>query len=414
MYDGSSIRKNSFNNNGGVFVQDGGSFTLCGNAEISDNTIVSDGAEKEVNVLLDNNAHINISAELDRVAAVGVSTISNADSVTITEGLGGNGTADHFFSDNDELYIYTGSDDEAILSRFEDGMGTTLKGYTVVLDGDIAVNLYMELASSVINSTNDPEMHFTVPGGGSEYAAQTVKMSDAAHSGNIYRFKCRVAAKNMTAQIQAQLSDGNNLSKVYTCSVKDYSDYLLAHANENGTDDEKEYYRASPLVRAMLHYGAAAQEQFGSTDPPANEGIEDNGWADVTAADINKPHSTANEILPQNIDFEGATLTLNSQTTLSLYFSCDEISEFSCEGMTVESLSVGSYKVARIRNIPAKKLSSDFILKINGNYQVKYCPLTYCYNVLSDTEGSYSDTLKNTVRTFYLYSSEADAYFPHE
>ena len=160
--------------------------------------------------------------------------------------------------------------------------------------------------------------------------------------------------------------------------------------------------------------GAAAQEQFGSTDPPANEGIEDNGWADVTAADINKPHSASNETLPQNIDFEGATLTLNSQTTLSLYFTSDEIPEFSCENMTVESLSVGSYKVARIRNIPAKKLSSDFILKINGNYQVKYCPLTYCYNVLNDTEGRYSDTLKNTVRTFYLYSSEADAYFPHE
>lgn len=412
MNDGSSIRKNSFNNNGGVFIQDGGSFTLCGNAEISDNTIVSDGTEKEVNVLLDNNAHINISAELDRVAAVGVSTISNADSVTITEGL--NSSIDYFFSDNDELYIFTGSDGEAVLSRFEDGMGTTLKGYTVVLDGDIAVNFYMELASSVINSTNDPEMNFTVPGGGSEYEAQTVKLSDAEHNGNIYRFKCRVAAKNMTAQIQAQLSDGNNLSKVYTCSVKDYSDYLLAHADENGNDNEKEYYRASPLVRAMLHYGAAAQEQFGSTDPPANEGIEDNGWENVTAADINKPHSASNETLPQNIDFEGATLTLNSQTTLSLYFTSDEMPEFSCENMTVESFSVGSYKVASIRNIPAKKLSSDFILKVNKDYQVKYCPLTYCYNVLNETEGRYSDTLKNTVRTFYLYSSEADAYFPHE
>ena len=106
--------------------------------------------------------------------------------------------------------------------------------------------------------------------------------------------------------------------------------------------------------------GAAAQEQFGSTDPPANEGIEDNGWADVTAADINKPHSASNETLPQNIDFEGATLTLNSQTTLSLYFTSDEIPEFSCENMTVESLSVGSYKVARIRNIPAKKAKQRF------------------------------------------------------
>ena len=158
--------------------------------------------------------------------------------------------------------------------------------------------------------------------------------------------------------------------------------------------------------------GAAAQEQFGSTDPPANEGIEDNGWQNVTSEIINKPHSASNETLPQNIYFEGATLTLNSQTTLSLYFTSDEMPEFSCENMTVESLSVGSYKVARIRNIPAKKLSSDFILKVNKDYQVKYCPLTYCYNVLNDTEGRYSDTLKNTVRTFYLYSSEADEYFP--
>lgn len=46
---------------------------------------------------------------------------------------------------------------------FPDGLGTKIVGHSISLDGDIAVNFYMELSDSVIAHKDTAYMHFTIP-----------------------------------------------------------------------------------------------------------------------------------------------------------------------------------------------------------------------------------------------------------
>lgn len=185
-------------------------------------------------------------------------------------------------------------------------MGVTLAGHSISLDGDIAVNFYMELSPEIL-SHSGVYMQFNIPDTSTEYQDQKVYVSDltpiVSGSKTYYLFKCRVAAKNMTSQIQAQLIDGNNKSIIYTYSVKQYADYLIEHAD----NDHPEFRKAKPLVEAMLVYGENANYYFGGETKPKEISTE-----------IPVYTSTV-EPFAESI-FDGATLSLKSQTTLSLYF----------------------------------------------------------------------------------------------
>ena len=281
----------------------------------------------------------------------------------------------------------------------------TLVGRSVSLDGDISINFYMELSDKLITDRNVAYMQFNVPSGGS-YSKQRVYISDAdikkVSGKTYYVFKCRVAAKDMASKITAQIIDGSYAYDSYSYSVRDYAQYLLEHKHEN-----EKYERAAPLVTAMINYGTAAQLYFGfNTDDLANSILdpEDRIYRAYTDFDIAQSYDD----LPAGV-FEGATLSLKSQTTLSIYFNSDEPLSFSCGDETVEKAAVDEYQVARIRNIPAARLSDTFILTVNGEHEVHYSPLNYCKLVL--TSGSTSNQLKNVAGALYTYSRLADYYF---
>ena len=116
--------------------------------------------------------------------------------------------------------------------------------------------------------------------------------------------------------------------------------------------------------------------------------------------------------------FEGATLSLKSETTLSLYFKSSTDLIFECYPYEVEkSTTADGYQIARIRGIKAADLDETFHLDIDDAAEsgssffgyVDYCPLTYCYNVLSG--GSDDENLKNVCRALYLYWQAANEYF---
>ena len=110
----------------------------------------------------------------------------------------------------------------------------------------------------------------------------------------------------------------------------------------------------------------------------------------------------------------GYTLSLKSETTLSLYFESDKTLTFECEGKIVETVSNGKYQVARIRGIVAKELQNNFTLTVKEGDTVLgtmvYSPMTYCYNVLSDE--TRPEALQNVCKAFFLYAKAADTYFP--
>ena len=297
----------------------------------------------------------------------------------------------------------------APVPAFDDGVGERLAGYTLSLDGDIGVNFYMELAPEIAQSET-AVMHFTIPNGNKTNEID-VPVSEATVSGRYHIFKCNVAAKEMTSVIKAQIIDGETTGTEYTYSVKKYADYLLTNADPEGTELEQAYAEASDLVVAMLNYGANAQLYFTpDTDPDdlANSGCETD-LSGVTAQTINK--STYTNELNDVAEFSGATLSLKTQTTLSLYFTSDVDLTFNCaHEFEVEKKS--GYQIIRIRNIHAKNLMDDFTVTVTAGENtgsVTYSPMNYCYNVLSDE--TQPEALQNACRALYLYAKAADVYF---
>ncbi len=298
---------------------------------------------------------------------------------------------------------------------FSDGVGARLIGHSISLEGDIGVNFYMSL-SDEIAASNTAYMQFTIPSGDNPYPAKVYvnEQSDATllhaeKNGNYYVFKCSVAAKEMTSNIKAQIIDGETpLGTEYNYSVEEYANYLLAH-----TGDNTEYEKAAPLVRAMLRYGAYAKEYFDKTNTLVPLG-------DVA---IDSKFETFENNLPNNM-YDGATLSLKSQTTFSLYFnSGEEGLTFTCieepvEGqpekvMTVETVRTGSSCIARIRDIAASKLQKNYIVTVkNGETEIgtiTYSPMNYCCKVLNN--GTTDTRLQNVVKALYWYSEAANEYF---
>ena len=283
---------------------------------------------------------------------------------------------------------------------FDDGIGVHLAGHSISLEGDIAVNFYMEIAPEVV-SHEGVYMQFTVPNTSKEYHNQKVYLKNlepvSIGDKTYYVFKCKVAAKDMNSEISAQLIDGDKTSTVYKYSVKEYADYLIEHQDDNQTFKE-----AVPLVEAMLKYGTYANNYF--SDANALEEL---------AVDIPEKAYTETA-LPEGVTFDGATLSLKSQTTLSLYFVSEQEITLSMNGKTegkdYELAHNGNEYVIRIRNISAAELNDDFTVTVISNGQsgtVTYSPMTYCYKAQTSSNAK----LANVVKALYLYWVEADQYF---
>lgn len=266
-------------------------------------------------------------------------------------------------------YSFNMPDTDAHISAifdFADNVGAKLLGHSISLKGDIGVNFYMELSQRISDDEN-AYMHFTIPTGADSYE-KNIYVKDAERDGQYFVFKCNVAAKDMRANINAEIIDGNgNHGTKYTYSVEEYANYLINNADEN----HPEYLRAKPLVEAMLEYGRHANVYFNSeeTDEILNVSVPE------------KDYSVEN--MPSGVKFDGATLSLKSQTTLSLYFvkessagNVELTMDGKTEGVDYQVFGSGKNYVIRIRNIAANELNNSFTVKVNGEGSVTYSPMT--------------------------------------
>ena len=305
-----------------------------------------------------------------------------------------------------DLTIYTG--------WIKDVSESVFKGYTVSLEGDIGVNYY-----TIMPEDADPDrdyMKFTVE---DEPGAQIIYIKDAStitYDGTTYRvFKIRVPAKKMTASIDAQLyvNDQRVAEKWWT--VKNYADYILSNPSK--------YKTAEPLVRAMLHYGAYAQIFFNyKTDKLANANLINDTNYTLNDAVFTRPYDSSKTSLPAGLEFSNVSLTLQTTTTLNLYFTDNTNKNLTfklvngTKETTITPIVSGSQKLIKITNIPAGSLDSEYTVKIvvegdSTEYVVKYNPMTYAYNVITREQTEVrTPELKNLMKALYLYSEAAKKY----
>ena len=286
-------------------------------------------------------------------------------------------------------------------------------GHSLSLNGDIGVNFYVDLTEEQAASA---AVTFTWMKNGVEKTS-SVDLKDAERYSCGYKATCCVSASDMDADITATVSvDGVQIGGTDIYSVaryadviltnNEFADYYTALENDNGRNGEQRLIDLRALVSAMLVYGDNAKAYFDQNASAVEP---------APAADI--PETSCMETdLPEGVSFEGATLSLRSKTTLSLYFVKEagapdiELSmDGKTEGVDYELAQNGNEFVIRIRNIAAAELDKFFTVKVNGTGTVTYSPMTYCYKAAnSETAG---EKLKNTVKALYNYWLAAETFF---
>lgn len=308
-----------------------------------------------------------------------------------------------------------------------------LEGYSLSLDGSIGVNLYMALDES-ITSSDSSVLWITFPNSDGKdgmryWVKNNLNNTRVVDGKTYYVFRIPVAAKEMTDTFTAQIIDSKQgfEGKVYNIKVQDYADYIIKNAYyDDGYVKNKEYVQALPLITAMLNYGARAQTYFGykADDPEslANSILSDEkkDLAAVNSASLPQFDSETQVNLPQNVTFAGASLVLESETTLKLFFEYEDglnvlfTEDENSYPLGRIGMKSGKYHVVSISGIPANQLDREFTMYVfvdGVKYSVTYSPIYYCRNVLFRPQTSTrTPELKELMAAFYLFSQQAKAY----
>ena len=296
-----------------------------------------------------------------------------------------------------------------------------LSGYTLSLEGNIAVNFYLQLSEEVL-SDETAHMLFTFADG----ETSKVKVSEAETktdgSKTYHVMTCRVQAPEMNDDFTAQLITDVCETEVFTYSVKKYADYILSH-----TEDDEEYADAAPMVKAMLNYGGYVQKQFGhNTGALANAGLYTESNDPVLVGSVPALSSYAFTAPSANIGvkYYGTSLLLNSETTIRHYFTFttgDDIEtirknyEFKLDDETILTpVMRGGMIYIDIKDINAADLDTMYQVTVtnietNESITFSYSALSYAKYVLDYALAG--TNLVNVVRAMYFYNDAANAYF---
>ncbi len=330
------------------------------------------------------------------------------------------GDVTYAYSNDDLSHVYaehTDADNDGrcdICSNFMDGIGAGLAGYSLILDGSVGVNFYMELSDAVL-ADDTAYMEFTLPSGEVSKVPLDKNNSEVISDKTYYKFKCQVNAAGMTDTIKAQLKSNAGNSKVYEYTVKEYSDYLFANKENN-----VEFAKAYDLIKAMVNYGSYAQiyADYHTDRLAVGDKSDLTSVEDVTIGEEYK-YTISGESVNANVTFAGASLTLLSTTTLRMYFKLTDVDAdnvtFTYHGIDFDKTKSGDYYYVDIVGIPADKLDDDCEVRVtvdnNTTFEVTYNPMAYCYNVINrETTETRTYALKNLIKAMVIYNQAADAY----
>ena len=266
---------------------------------------------------------------------------------------------------------------------------TTIKKWNLILGDEIAANFYVNVSDAVSDSA---VMHVTDGYGTHQYALTAAKKDD---NGN-YIFTARLAAAQMADTISLQLHDGDNVGTAHAYTAVDYAKLIL-----NGNYDES----TKALVKAMLNYGAAAQNYFDyNVENLANQGYEATEDVEIPAVDVT--NMVTGEV--EGISFYGASLVFESKVAVRFYFTVTgDINSYTFSTGNDPVLKNGMYYI-EVADINPQNYANAISLTVNDTLTVKYSPLTYISRMASST----SEDLVDLVKAMYAYHLAAVNYAP--
>ena len=341
----------------------------------------------------------------------GTDTVLDGDNVTRPEDPAKVGYVFDGWYNGETKYDFTSpvTENLTLTAKWTDNLA--VKTMSVSLKGKIEVNLGVELADE---SKADTAYLSVVIG---EESEQKFYFKDATKNVNgKYYFGVPVAAVQMTENIKVKSVVGETESKIQTFTVRKYADYLLSET-ANSSEELKN------LVRAMLDYGAYAQQAFNvNTENLANDGIWGNDGSPVTAVtETGKSMSTSGTATDLTIGT--LDMLLQSDNTLRLYFTVsEEINNYNAvltyydgkeRSFDLEIAKDGDRYYVDVPHIPAPYLGTDYTITFTNITDNTNCAVTlsaYAYANGLIKLATATDAQKNAAKALYLYGEAAKAY----
>ena len=284
------------------------------------------------------------------------------------------------FKDMENLHLYVGG-------ALENVNTATLNLYAVwqkergvrymsiSMAGDIGLNFYVDL-----DDAEEAVATITMKG------ESTTVVGVYQESLACWKFTYGVAPKDYKETVTISVGD-----VVAAYSVAAYGEAL--------PEDNPAY----PIVAELMAYCEAARIYFANEEATETEDLTE---------DLTEYEATL-EGEEEGVTIEGATLVLESKTTINIYVSAETLDGVECtvDGEAVTPVALegqeGQYVIS-ITGIVSKDLDKVHTITVGG-YTITYCALSYVEETLSGTVDNVA--LANLVKALYSLSVEAEQYF---
>ena len=284
------------------------------------------------------------------------------------------------FQDKENLHMYVGG-------ALENVNTATLELYAVwqkergvrfmsiSLAGDIGLNFYVDL-----DDATEAKATITMKG------EATTVVGVYQESLACWKFTYGVAPKDYQETVSIAVADVT-------------AEYSVAQYATELPEDHAAYV----IVSELMAYCEAARIYFAGEQATETE--------DLTA-DLTEYKATI-EGEEEGVTIAGATLVLESKTTINVYVTAESLEDVVCtvDGVEVRPVAVegqeGQYVIS-ISGIVAKDLDKTYTITVGG-YTITYSALSYVETTLNATNNSVA--LKNLVKALYSLSVAAEEYF---
>lgn len=294
---------------------------------------------------------------------------------------------------------------------------TTAKGYLAANTGDrfypslqSASAAYMYIYDfSVTHVAEDAASVLTQQVALGENIGFTFKGDNvsATIGGNTYsgsEVTVNLAAAQMNDAVTVTVNDNSGLTYTQSYNVRDYAMTVL------GSNDYAAYH---DMVKAMLHYGAAAQAHFGyDAEYPVNAGIGDLG--DVTVP--GKLTVGKDGTCPEGIAYYGTSLIFRNKIVIRFYFELADgydIANYTFtdkNGKPFEVMRDGQSNLYYMdaENINPQQYDDIYTVTV-GEYTVSYSCLHYITRMYHNNVGNAEKaTLVALMKAMYAYHTAAE------
>lgn len=295
---------------------------------------------------------------------------------------------------------------------------------SATLGGKIGLNFYMNLLDNI---AEDEGAMIYIYRNGLQVTKEFVR--NCKQSDGRYKVTYKVNAKEMHDTISIQLVDGNNKvinlyntkGQVINSNFEEISGSAASYSVAEYFSYIKDYsdnQKMKDLADAALVYGSEAQKRF-DYDTASAADVNDSALEAVTADTLSQYSVSMTGSIPDGLAFDNMSLLLKDETTIRLYFTSENIDNYSfeAEGYTGNPLvkAIGKNYV-EISNIPAKDLDKVFNVKIK---EKNTAADDECVISVSALSYAFASVTKNTasssvVKALYLYNKAADNYFSRE